>query len=147
MRGLKEPPVVRFLALVEKQPGNDGCWLWLGSINRKRGNYPYFNAGKGPNGKYRVMRAHVFSYTEFVGQVPAGKELDHTCRVRKCVRPDHLEPVTRRINLLRGDTSTAKNAAKTHCVNGHPFDDANTYRYKGRRDCVACRRIRQRVGV
>jgi hypothetical protein len=68
-------------------------------------------------------------------------DIDHLCRNRACVNPDHLEPVTRRENLLRGLTTTARNASRTHCPQGHPYDERNTYiSPKGDRRCRECQR-------
>lgn len=76
--------------------------------------------------------------------MPAGLGLDHLCRVRRCVNPAHLEPVTDRVNILRGQAPSAVNAAKTHCIRGHPFNSVNTYWFtetngtRGRQ-CRTCR--------
>ena len=84
-----------------------------------------------------------------VGEIPADRPvIDHVavcgCIWRDCCRPDHLEPVTARVNTLRGRSFAAVNAAKTECVHGHPFDLLGTYwRPDGHRDCRAC--IRDRV--
>lgn len=114
-----------------------GCWIWVGSIA---------NTGYGQwkdNG--RPMSAHRWAYEFMVGPVPDGLQLDHLCRNRACVNPWHLEPVTIRVNLLRGDTLAAANVAKTHCPQGHPYDDANTYiSATGNRSCVECGRVRSR---
>jgi hypothetical protein len=76
-----------------------------------------------------------------MGAVPEGLELDHLCRVRGCVNPKHLEPVTHRENLMRGESWSAVNARKTHCPEGHPYDETNTYiDGKGRRRCRECAR-------
>lgn len=94
-----------------------------------------------------VKYTHRVAYEAFRGAIPAGLVIDHLCRVRECCNPDHLEPVTTRINLLRGDTSTAREAATTHCPRGHPYDEANTYRRpdgKNKRDCRTCRNSRRR---
>jgi len=81
-----------------------------------------------------------------VGPIPAGLQLDHLCRNRACVRPDHLEPVRSRENTLRGFGPSAINARKTVCAHGHPFDEANTGRSpNGRRFCRECGRIRARA--
>jgi hypothetical protein len=83
------------------------------------------------------------------GPVPPGHWLDHVkargCRHRHCLLLAHLEPVTYQENILRGDTIAAAHAAKTHCPQGHPYDEANTYmrlRVPGRyiRICRACSR-------
>jgi hypothetical protein len=86
------------------------------------------------------MLAHRFVYEQLGGLIPPGLQLDHRCRLRACVNPAHLEPVTARENLLRGATVTAANAAKTHCHAGHVFDDENTYRRGEWRYCRPCRR-------
>ncbi len=101
-----------------------GCWLWIGTV--KPSGYGTFSFDAG------CVRAHRLAYDALVGQVPLGLDLDHLCRVRSCVNPAHLEPVTRRENLHRGETQIARNAAKTHCDHGHPFDAVNTtfYRHK-----------------
>lgn len=86
------------------------CWLWTAAIDKTTG-YGKFHAGEGR----RIANAHRWSYEHFVGPVPAGLDLDHLCRVRHCVRPDHLEPVTRRVNLLRGDTLAAAHHENRDC--------------------------------
>ena len=92
----------------------------------------------------RNHRAHRILYECIVGPV-GNLDLDHLCRNRACCNPDHLEPVTRRENLLRGEGATAINAAKTHCPQGHPFNDANTYVTKlNQRMCRVCGRERAR---
>jgi hypothetical protein len=86
----------------------------------------------------RSRRAYRFAYQVLVGPIPSGFELDHLCRVRCCVNPDHLEPVTKAVNSHRGTSPAARHYAKTECVNGHPFDEQNTRRWRGRRFCKAC---------
>lgn len=72
-------------------------------------------------------------------------QLDHLCRNRGCINPDHLEPVTCRENLLRGQTFQARNAAKTHCPHGHGYDEGNTrFNKDGSRACRSCERKRAR---
>jgi len=112
------------------------CWLWSrGMVD----GYGRFWDGQ------REWKAHVFAWVEENGPVPAGLELDHLCRVRNCVRPDHLEAVTHRVNTLRGETITAEHARKTKCPSGHPYDDENTRVYNGRRHCRTCDRIRLKL--
>jgi hypothetical protein len=110
-----------------------GCWIWLGTISGKAG-YGRFNW----NG--RESTAHTFAYEYYRGPVPPGKELDHLCRVRSCANPHHLEAVTHRENILRGESPMACNAKKTQCPAGHPYDEANTYRKPGSgyRECRIC---------
>ena len=123
----------RFWAKVNK---TETCWLWMGSHHANGyGNFSFTN--RGPN-----VYAHRFAYQLLVGPVPTGLQLDHLCRIRDCVRPEHLEVVTCRQNILRGVGLTAQNAIKTHCAHGHPFDEKNTHYYiragHERRGCRAC---------
>ena len=113
----------------------DGCWIWTGIIN----GYGY---GQVIDHGRRPM-AHRKMYETLVGPIPEGLTLDHLCRVHACVNPGHLEPVTIRENTLRGNTTPAANAAKTHCLRGHPLAGDNLYRTPdGRRQCRACWKIR-----
>lgn len=121
-------PSERFLAKVEFQP--DGCWYWTASVTN--GGYGRFLAGD----KTRV--AHRVAYEWAKGPVPAGLQLDHLCRVRHCVNPDHLEPVTARENVLRGEGSAAFNARKTHCKRGHELAGDNMFIKQGQRICRRC---------
>lgn len=120
----------RWLANVDK---TDTCWLWTGGLWASGYGRFWFDG--------RTVLAHRWSYEHHVGPIQKGRQLDHLCRVRECVRPDHLEPVSARENLMRGETRAAANAVKTHCPQGHPYDEENTYRDKrGRRSCNICRR-------
>ncbi len=120
------------------------CWLWTAGLDAH--GYGLFSDIRMTNLRGRAARAaHRWSYEHFVGPVPEGLDLDHLCRVRNCVRPDHLEPVTRRENLLRSPlTRTTINAAKTHCPQGHEYTPENTYLRPddGSRQCCKCRKMR-----
>lgn len=115
------------------------------------------NRARQPNGYTKMCHlgktwlTHRFAYTVFVGDIPPGMQLDHLCRVRPCCNPTHLDPVTPRENLLRGDTSTARQVAATHCPRGHKYSPENTYRRpdgSNKRDCLTCRRTwRQRAAA
>lgn len=104
-----------------------------------------WTAYKLPNGYGRVAwkgaprLAHRVAYEAQVAAIPDGLMIDHLCRNRACVNVSHLEPVTNQVNILRGETIMAAHAAKTHCKNGHSFDEANTRLTKaGHRICIAC---------
>ncbi len=86
--------------------------------------------------------AHRIFYTLFKGDVPEDMALDHLCKVRRCVNPDHLEIVTLVENVMRGDSEHAKNARKTHCKRGHEFTIRNTQYMRGnKRRCGKCHAI------
>jgi hypothetical protein len=116
---------------------NSGCVLWLGCIAKSG----YGRFGLRADDKH-VTSAYVAAYLTFVGPVPPGMELDHLCRNRACIAVWHLEPVTHRVNLLRGETQAAENASKETCIHGHAFDERNTYwRPDGNgRQCRTCQR-------
>lgn len=114
----------------------NGCWLW--TAYTASNGYARISVARS-----KSREAHRVSYELFVGPVPEGLQLDHLCRVRHCINPDHLEPVTSRTNLLRGIGPTAQKAAQTHCTHDHEFTPDNTYYRKARpttRACRACRR-------
>jgi len=113
------------------------CWIW--------------RAHCGPNGYGRFWTgttmgyAHRWAYEFFVGPIPEGLELDHLCRNRACVNPSHLEPVTKKTNIMRGVSLPAQNAIKTHCLRGHEFTPENTLvPLPGRRRCKTCVNDRRR---
>lgn len=120
-------PEMSFDARVQKDVS--GCWLWTGFVDRK--GYGVIGVG----GR-KLSKAHRFSYERFVGPVPDGMQLDHLCRVRNCVNPSHLEPVTNRENVIRGN---AARPAKTHCKNGHPYKENLYLNPRGHRECMKCR--------
>lgn len=120
------PTVEKFERYVDRS-GN--CWVWTGY--RYSNGYAVITAGQ------KQVLCHRWSYEHHVGPIPDGLVIDHLCRNKACVNPGHLEPVTPRENTRR--------AMRTHCVNGHPFDDENTWVYRGKRYCRECRRVRCRA--
>jgi hypothetical protein len=114
-----------------------GCWLW--SRNISPSGYGLSGLTKAP---CRSSRAHRLAYEVFRGLIPTGLQLDHLCRVRRCVNPDHLEIVTARENTHRSALCLAAvNARKTHCPQGHPYSGNNrTININGDRICQACSR-------
>ena len=121
---------------------DNGCWIWIGKCSTR--GYGQFR--RTPSANY--SQAHRWSYETFAGPIPDGLQLDHLCRVRACVNPAHLEPVTCRENLLRSPLTAARiNAARTRCAHGHEFTAGNTYLEPTRsgrpvRRCRTCARIR-----
>lgn len=112
------------------------CWIW--TSNRTAGGYGQFHF------QGRPQAAHRLAYEWMVGPIPEGLHLDHLCRVRFCVNPAHLEPVTPAVNTQRGG-----NAIKTHCPKGHAYDERNTIwttSKKGRdRHCRTCKNDQERA--
>ena len=131
----KENPMNRLGRWIDRDSSE--CWIWTGAINL--GGY-----GKTQiNG--RTCGAHRVVYELHVGPIAAGLTLDHLCRVRRCVNPAHLEPVSMRENLHRGNTVNAANAVKVTCKRGHPFDSENTYTFgRAYRQCRECARMHAR---
>jgi hypothetical protein len=115
-----------------------GCWVWTAS--RFPAGYGQFRWSPAKNGY-----AHIWAYEHYIGPVPEGLELDHTCRRRECCNPEHLEPVTHLENLMRSPVApAATNAAKTKCKRGHELTEANTYiSRRGERICRPCQRAHQ----
>jgi hypothetical protein len=124
--------------LLAKLRYEHGCWIFYGALTKG-----YGEIGTGGH-RGRPAYAHRVAYESFVGPIPAGYHIDHLCREPRCCNPQHLEPVPHGENILRGSTFSARNKAKTHCVNGHAFDDENTYTWHGQRKCKQCQRDRQR---
>ena len=121
--------VERFERSIQLDP-QSGCWLWTRPLNAD--GYGRFSVG------YRNMNSHKWSYEYHVAAVPEGLHLDHLCRVRHCVNPWHLEPVTSAINTKRGER-----AQRTHCPRDHAYTPENTSVRNGKRHCLACHRINQ----
>lgn len=117
-----------------KPPGE--CWLWDGRTDARG----YGRICLKRDGPARDHLVHVVVYECFVGPVPDGHELDHLCRVHGCFNPAHVEPVTHVENMRRSFDAIGHNyARRTHCKQGHPYDEANTRWYRGYRVCRACR--------
>jgi hypothetical protein len=112
---------------------NSGCWLWLGSTDEK--GYALMRHRK-PLGGWTTGRVHRLSYEAVYGAIPVGLVLDHKCRVRCCINPAHLEPVTNAENIRRG-LAGINSASKTHCPQGHPYSGLD---HKGARICRKCQR-------
>jgi HNH endonuclease len=116
---------------------NSGCLIWLGPLNKGGyGSVHYPGQTK--------MNAHRAAYLIARGPIPPKLEPDHLCRLRCCIEPNHLELVTRSVNLKRGNVGADIAAAqriKTHCPQGHAYEGHNLYRDpRGGRGCMECRR-------
>lgn len=123
----------------------NGCWVWMMALDDGYGRMHVGSRTDASRGKVRVHRA-VYEYV--VGLIPAGLDLDHLCRNRACANPAHLEPVTRRENIMRGEGAAAKASRRLECVNGHPFTVENTlpasvYGSRRCRTCVRSQRAAQ----
>lgn len=116
----------------------DDHWPWQGEI----GAQGYAKAYIYRDDRRVKAQAHRVVYELLVGPIPEGFVLDHVCEDTTCVRPAHMEPKTQRENLMRSTkTVNVINAAKTHCDNGHSFDEKNTYiDVWGHRACRSCKR-------
>lgn len=116
------------------------CWTWAGG--RTKAGYGVVRLGP------KCELVHRVAYQWAFGPIPEGKVLDHLCRNRACVNPEHLEPVESGENTRRGVGPAASNAAKTHCPQGHEYTPENTYvarhsdgSFAGRK-CRTCERAR-----
>ena len=112
-----------------------GCWIWMGADNGDQGYGRVYLGGKS-------YRAHRLMYELIKGKVPGGLDLDHLCRVRCCVNPAHLEPVTNLENLLRGEHIGVATSRRGFCKNGHARTSSNLRYYEGRYFCRECERVR-----
>lgn len=129
-RGLFREKELRGFKFWDKVYITDGCWNWLAYVDRE---------GYGQFRRPPIYKAHRYAYEAVFGKIEAGKVLDHLCTNTRCVRPDHLEPVSSRENSLRGNTLAAKNFNKKYCPVGHRYDEINTWKdSKGKRKCRSC---------
>jgi hypothetical protein len=132
---MSQEDIDRFWSKVDIKEKTE-CWNWLASDNGNGYGRFYIGGGK-KNAK--TDYAHRVSYILSVGNIPEKLEIDHLCKNRRCVNPNHLEVVTRKENNLRSDSLSAQRAKQTTCKRGHPLSGNNLYEAGGRRLCRTCR--------
>lgn len=129
--GSRLPLAERIASRYEVCP-TTGCWLWLGVLNDR---------GYGQIGiRKQCRRAHRVVYELHRGPIPEGLQIDHLCKTRCCVNPDHLEAVTQYENNMRSESIVARNARKTKCIRGHEITGIKADG-SGRRYCKACNKM------
>ena len=141
--------IARFQRLAKPQA--NGCWLWTGQLGTRDG-YGKFKPSPGQP----TQMAHRWAYEAFTGPIPDGMQIDHACHSkdaacpggpdcqhRRCVNPEHLEPVTASENTLR---QRHYERTRTECPKGHPYEGDNLIvRADGKRRCRECDRLRKRA--
>jgi hypothetical protein len=113
----------------------NGCWLWIGSLSNA--GYGRFDGGAAFRAAHKTRIAHRLAFMAIKGAIPEGLTLDHLCRNRACVNPDHLDPCPIGENVRR---SPVWNGNKTHCPAGHQYTNDNVkVSSRGERCCKTCR--------
>lgn len=135
----RRPALARLMARVVEMPGSleTPCWVPTYAVNYK--GYGVMNGDDG-----RKTTCHRVAYLALVGTIGVGLCIDHLCRNRRCCNPAHLEPVTVRENLMRGQAPTILLHLANVCKYGHSLGDAYIYPATGFRSCRICRRTRER---
>jgi hypothetical protein len=113
----RESTIARLMRNVVRVP-ESGCWLWEGAVSKLGYGRIAFEG--------KAKFAHRVAFTTLVGEVPDGMELDHLCKVRSCVNPYHLEPVTRLENMKRSGAFVYRQQ-RSHCPKGHELTEDNKY--------------------
>lgn len=108
----------------------NGCWVWQLKKHNGYGKVTYLG---------RTHRAHRLMWQCDRGEIADGLVLNHKCRNRACINPDHLEPITNKENILAGICAAAINAKKTHCSRGHILAGRNVFYIGSRRGCAICK--------
>lgn len=134
--GPKRTPITVLLAKYSEPQG--ACVVWIG----KKDSHGYGRVWD--SAQQRLVQAHRAAYVQAIGLIPDGLQLDHLCNNRPCVNPAHLEPVTPFENSARARARASEYNPRTHCRNGHAYDEANTYYAGNYRRCRACNADAQR---
>ena len=127
------PTAVRFWSKVKK---TKGCWIWTGFLFKGYGRFK-------PNGKQTSAHRMAYELSHNV-KIPQSLTIDHLCRNRACVNPEHLEIVSLKVNVLRGESPSANNARKRFCLRGHRFSGKNLIIIGKKRRCRTCSNMRTR---
>lgn len=130
--------IERLLRHITFEP-NTGCWLWTAHCDKSGYGQVKFRG--------RTTEAHRAVFIARGGIVIAGLDLDHTCTIRSCANPEHLDQVTHAVNMWRSTAMAGVNKRKTVCLRGHPFDEENTRprllpNGQTGRSCITCEHIR-----
>jgi hypothetical protein len=125
----------RFWSKTDRSGGRYSCWNWTSS--KLKAGYGIFWYER----KYRL--AHRLAFEAMNGPIPERATIDHSCNNTSCVNPTHLSPMSLKDNVLRGDAPTARNARKTTCKNGHPYD--TVYGNRNERRCARCHAAKARA--
>jgi hypothetical protein len=133
----KRPAIDRFNDFIGHKKDIKDCWIWQGCTDTK--GYGLLRI------KNKNVKAHRFSYQYYIGPIPKGLQLDHLCKVKNCVNPNHLEAVTLQENMRRSQPDRIfsfdigkANREKTHCPSGHKYSVENTYIRNKSRNCKKC---------
>lgn len=124
---------------------SNGCWIWQRRVQSN--GYGQISVGSRTDGTNKNTTAHRISYITFNGEIADGLQIDHLCKVRVCVNPDHLEAVTAKENVHRSNAKFKQQIKRTHCPKGHEYSEDNMYTYKTRiggicRNCKTCMKER-----
>lgn len=133
----KEKLAKYYIVSYTRKYNGTSCWIWHGGTGRGYGIIRV-------NSKKQIG-AHVYSYILFKGNLPENTEIDHLCKNKLCVNPEHLEAVTHKVNVERGSSEIGRNSKKTHCPKGHEYTAENTLTISGKRYCRACCNSRRKI--
>ena len=115
-----------------------GCWLWEGYVDKD-------GYGRMVSREHSVVVSgyvHRMAWEQYRGAIPKGMQIDHLCKIKNCVNPEHLEVTSPQVNNLRSNSMAAKYARRDACKHGHPLTGANVRKVGNTRVCQTCNRQR-----